>query len=141
MPDPFGNRDRMYRTGDLAKRNAAGQLLFCGRADHAIKVRGFRVELGEVEARAQAEDGVDRAALVGIPDEEVGHRLVLFVQVGAQGLDPQALKTNLAAHLPRYMLPEAILQQPALPITSTGKVDRKALLPQAKDALSPARVP
>ncbi len=126
---------RVYKTGDRVKWTEDGQLVFCGRADHAIKVRGFRVELGEVEACAQGEAGVDRAVMVGVPDEEVGHRLVLFVQPEAAGFSQDALKARLAAHLPRYMLPEVVLSEAQLPKTGTGKINRKALLPIAQSAL------
>ncbi|HEV7919678.1 MAG TPA: thioester reductase domain-containing protein [Thermoanaerobaculia bacterium] len=113
LPNPFGE-GRLYRTGDLARRLASGDLLFLGRADRQIKLRGFRIEPGEIEAAILAHAGI-RAAIV-IKREE---RLVAYV-VG---------ETELQLHdrLPEYMVPSAIVRLEALPLTSNGKVDLNAL--------------
>jgi thioester reductase-like protein len=112
-PNPFAE-GRLYRTGDLVRRLASGDLLFLGRADRQIKLRGFRIEPGEIEAAILAHPGI-RAALVVKRDE----RLVAYV-VGEAEL-------NLHDRLPEYMVPSAIVTLDALPLTSNGKVDLNAL--------------
>lgn len=112
----------VYKTGDRARRDEEGRLIFAGRNDDAFKVRGFRVELGEIEGVARKAGATDVAA-VAIPNEEAGHEIHLFV------IDeiPDLAKT-LAKHLPKYMLPASIRSIDALPRTGTGKVDRRLLI-------------
>lgn len=114
---------RVYRTGDRATRDADGRLFFRGRTDDAIKVRGYRVELGELEGVAVRADGVAEAAAIATPDDDAGHLLHLFV-VG----DVDAARAMMKAHLPKYMLPSTVVPCEALPRTANGKIDRKALL-------------
>jgi thioester reductase-like protein len=113
LPNPF-DEGRLYRTGDLARQLASGDLLFLGRADRQIKLRGFRIEPGEIEAAILAHPGM-RAAIV-IKREE---RLVAYVVGDAE--------LNLHDRLPEYMVPSAIVRLDALPLTSNGKVDLSAL--------------
>ncbi|WP_253780864.1 non-ribosomal peptide synthetase [Goodfellowiella coeruleoviolacea] len=115
---PFGVGVRMYRTGDLVRWRADGQLEYVGRVDDQVKVRGHRVELGEVEAAILAH--VD-AAVVVVRDG----RLVGYV-VGA-GVDTVALRAALATTLPEHMVPAAIVVLPRIPLTAHGKLDRRAL--------------
>ncbi|MBV9494202.1 MAG: thioester reductase domain-containing protein [Acidobacteria bacterium] len=111
--NPFGE-GRLYRTGDLVRRLASGDLLFLGRVDRQIKLRGFRIEPGEIEAAILAHPGM-RAALVMKRDE----RLVAYVVGDAE--------LQLHDRLPEYMVPSAIVRLEALPLTSNGKVDLNAL--------------
>ncbi|TVT07732.1 amino acid adenylation domain-containing protein [Amycolatopsis bartoniae] len=109
----------MYRTGDLARWNADGELLFAGRADDQVKIRGFRIEPGEVEAALTAQPDVHEAVVVAIDG-----RLIGYVVADA---DPALVRERLAAVLPEYLVPAAVLTVDALPLTGNGKVDRAAL--------------
>jgi len=123
-----GLSDLAYRTGDLVRRRPDGELEFLGRRDHQVKIRGQRVELGEIEAALQRHPAVAEAVVFAVPDEEVGAR-VRGVVVAAPGAAPTAaeLQRHCAATLPRYMVPETIDFMSHLPRTSSGKVDRRAL--------------
>jgi amino acid adenylation domain-containing protein len=120
--------ERVYRTGDLVRLDAAGDYWFIGRKDHMVKSRGYRIELGEIEQALFAHERVREAAVIAIPDEEIGARLLAFVapQAGTK-LAEAELQSWLASRVPRYMVPESILVQTELPQTSTGKTDRQAL--------------
>jgi amino acid adenylation domain-containing protein len=125
--EPDGSR--WYRTGDLVETGPRGEYRFRGRRDHQVKVRGYRVELGEVESAIHADDRVGEACVVAVADDRLGHDLVAFV-VPAAGvaLEPVEVKRIVAARLPRYMVPARVhVQAEPLPSTSTGKVDRAAL--------------
>ncbi|MFF5499998.1 amino acid adenylation domain-containing protein [Streptomyces aquilus] len=122
---PFGEGGgRMYRSGDLARWTADGQLEFVGRADAQVKLRGFRVELGEVEAVLATHPGVERAVAV-VRDG----RLVGYV-VG--GVVAEEVRAGAAVRLPEYMVPSVVVVLDAFPLTVNGKVDRAALpVPEA----------
>jgi amino acid adenylation domain-containing protein len=127
LTEPDGSR--WYRTGDLVETGPEGEYRFRGRRDHQVKVRGYRVELGEVESAIHADDRVGEACVVAVADDRLGHGLVAFVVPAAgAALEPVEVKRIVAARLPRYMVPATVhvLAEP-LPITSTGKVDRTAL--------------
>ncbi|MCA1726892.1 MAG: amino acid adenylation domain-containing protein [Actinobacteria bacterium] len=133
VPDPLGRyADRCYRTGDLVVLQDDGGFRFLGRRDHQIKTRGYRVELGEVEAAVYAHDAVREAVVVAVPDERIGHALVAFVVTheGAE-LSPAALKKHVSERLPRYMVPGTVRFSDELPKTSTGKIDRQSLTKEA----------
>ncbi len=122
VPDPFAERggERLYRTGDLVRYRLAGDLLFLGRIDHQVKVRGFRVELGEIEAALGEHEAVRRAVVV-LRDS----RLVAYVES-----DPAAaagLGEWLRARLPEPLVPSGFVALEALPLTPSGKIDRNAL--------------
>jgi amino acid adenylation domain-containing protein/non-ribosomal peptide synthase protein (TIGR01720 family) len=136
VPDPWSPRPgfRAYRTGDLAVRRADGTLDFLGRIDHQVKVRGFRIELGEVEAALRSLPAV-RQAVVAAPEQEPGQRrLVAYVVPRAEAdgsTRPEALRQALAERVPEHLVPTAWVLLEALPINSSGKVDRAALPPVA----------
>ncbi|WP_427185159.1 amino acid adenylation domain-containing protein [Bordetella bronchialis] len=128
VADPHGPPGaRLYRTGDLAAWRADGQIVYHGRTDHQIKIRGLRVELGEVEACLLMHPDVAAAVAVA----HAGHaatRLVAYVTPAARRApDVGALREALAARLPDYMVPAAIVVLPSLPLNANGKLDRKAL--------------
>ncbi|MGW6905407.1 amino acid adenylation domain-containing protein [Streptomyces sp. NPDC054940] len=141
VADPFGPPgSRLYRTGDLARLRADGTVEFLGRADDQVKIRGFRVEPGEIEAAARALPGVGRAAVVVREDGAAPRRLVAYVVGGAAEaaqeaqsaspsptLDPVTLRRALAERLPAHLVPSAVVVLDALPLTPSGKLDRRAL--------------
>ncbi|WP_329542010.1 non-ribosomal peptide synthase/polyketide synthase [Streptomyces sp. NBC_01358] len=127
VADPFGAPGtRMYRTGDLVRWSSAGLVEFIGRADSQVKVRGFRIELTEIEAAFTASGSVKQVAVVVRQDRPGDKRLVAYV-VPAASYAPQELRAQLARTLPDYMVPQVVLELDALPLTSVGKLDRKAL--------------
>ena len=122
--------DPAFRTGDLVRRLPDGNYEFLGRRDHQVKSRGYRVELGEVEVALTTHPHVQQAAVVAVPDEQIGSRLIGFAGVDAN-VDELELKRHCAQTLPRYMVPVSIFVEQALPQTSTGKIDREALKARA----------
>lgn len=128
VADPFGAPgSRLYRTGDLVRWNLDGQLEYQGRCDHQLKIRGLRVELGEIEAELLRQPEVKEAAVVG--DHRHGEtRLVGYVCLHQTApVTAEVLRQRLAKTLPDYMVPSLILALEALPLNANGKLDRKAL--------------
>ncbi|MFJ9419578.1 amino acid adenylation domain-containing protein, partial [Streptomyces sp. NPDC101227] len=129
VADPFGAPGtRMYRTGDLVRWTAAGMLEFLGRGDDQVKVRGFRIEPGEIEAALAAHPDVARAVVVATAGRNGAKQLAGYAvpRPGAT-LDAAALRAHLSATLPDHMVPARYAVLDALPLTPNGKVDRRAL--------------
>jgi amino acid adenylation domain-containing protein len=126
VPDPFGGEAgaRMYRTGDRARWRADGTLEYLGRLDAQVKVRGFRVEPGEVEAALLRHPGVRECAVLAVGDDAGERRLVAWV---AGGADADALRAHLRGALPEHMVPWAFVPVASLPLSANGKLDRRAL--------------
>lgn len=129
VPDPrdASGTARLYRTGDLARVDADGRFHFLGRADSQIKSRGYRIELGEVESALSAVAGVRECAVVGVEGESFEGVTIGAAYVGDEELRPAALRRELAAVLPSYMLPAHWLSLDVLPKNQNGKIDRPEL--------------
>jgi len=131
VPDPFGGSfdvpgGRLYRTGDRVRWLAGGNLDFLGRLDGQIKLRGFRIETGEIEAAAAAFPGVEQAVVL-LHEGSPGPRLVMYL-VSSQTRDTAAVRAFLRGRLPEPMIPAAFVWLDALPLTVNGKLDRRALV-------------
>ncbi|WP_327003780.1 amino acid adenylation domain-containing protein [Dactylosporangium sp. NBC_01737] len=130
LPDPFAGRRgaRMYRSGDLAVRRADGELVYLGRGDDQVKVRGHRIELGEVQAALSALDDVARAAVV-LERDRVGAATLAGYAVPAGDAQPTGtgIRRALLRTLPEWMVPASVTVLDELPLTRNGKLDRKAL--------------
>jgi len=143
LPHPFRDQPgaRLYRTGDLVRWRPDGTLEFLGRRDDQVKLRGFRVEPGEVEAALRRHPQVRDAVVVVREDAAGGRRLVAYVVPGPGAAPAEAaLRPFLGQTLPEYMVPATVVLLDALPRTPAGKVDRQALPPPAAPPGEPASV-
>lgn len=130
VADPFSPGARLYRTGDLGRVLEDGRLECLGRVDHQVKIRGFRVELGEIESALRRAEGVQEAVVVADRPGGPDARLVAYWVGPARR---EALHDAARARLPSYMVPSAYVQLPSFPLTTSGKIDRKALpAPEAR---------
>src|SRR6185436_6767790 len=129
IPDPFGDGERLYLTGDLARRLPGGEIEYLGRIDHQVKIRGMRIEPGEIEAVLLAHPRLREAAVVvhegppGTPEK----RLVACFSAEEPAPDARELRGLLARTLPETMIPAAFVRLPELPRLATSKIDRRAL--------------
>ncbi|HET9985575.1 MAG TPA: amino acid adenylation domain-containing protein, partial [Longimicrobiales bacterium] len=129
VPDPFGGEPgaRLYRTGDLARWRADGTIEFLGRLDDQVKIRGHRVEIGEVEAALLQHPKVTAAVVAARADASRGARLVAYVVAAAERPSVKELQAFVGEKLPDAMVPSAVVFLSELPLSSNGKVDRRAL--------------
>ncbi|HEX4885769.1 MAG TPA: amino acid adenylation domain-containing protein, partial [Casimicrobiaceae bacterium] len=126
VDNPAAPGERIYRTGDVARWLPDGNVEYLGREDHQVKIRGLRIELGEIENTLRDHPGIaDCAVVVRQPSETVAIIVAYIVCRGAP--DVEALKAHLRRHLPEYMVPNRFERLDALPLTPSGKTDRKAL--------------
>ena len=140
VPNPFSKTsgERLYRTGDLVRYQENGNLEFLGRLDDQVKIQGYRIEPGEIEAAVLDYPGVTQAAVITREDKPGNVRLVGYV-AGSERLDVDRLRSHLQQRVPEYMVPAALLQLDTMPLTTNGKVDRKALIElESKEAMEEA---
>ena len=135
-PDPLGAGERRYRTGDLVRFTPAGELEFIGRIDHQVKLRGFRIELGEIEATLTQHPSVREAVVLTVEDTPGDARLVAYAVLDP-GVNKSSITNALRSHaqslLPGYMVPATFVFLSELPRTTSGKIDRRALLLQRRE--------
>jgi aryl carrier-like protein len=132
VPDPFSDTPgaRLYRTGDLARQCPDGEIEFLGRIDHQVKIRGVRVELGEIEATLREHPAVQDAVVIAVPGDRRADDMRLVAYVVPRGArEPQSreLRAYLARRLPEAMIPAGLVTLAALPLSPNGKIDRRAL--------------
>ncbi|MGY4298827.1 amino acid adenylation domain-containing protein/FkbM family methyltransferase [Bradyrhizobium sp. i1.4.4] len=131
LPDTIDSSagSRMYRTGDLGRVRSDGMIEFLGRSDEQVKFRGYRIELGDIESNALALPGIKQAAAKLWRGEDDEYLALYLVHENASGADPREIRQQLRELLPAHMIPSinAIVLLPALPVTTTGKLDRQAL--------------
>jgi non-ribosomal peptide synthetase component F len=140
VPDPYAEGEaedskrtgeRMYRSGDWGRWRRDGTIEFVGRNDWRVKIRGFRVELGEIEARLMEHEGVEKAVVVVKEDTQGEKRLVAYYTAAGgeatESASAEVLRVYVSAKLPEYMVPEAYVRLERMPLKPNGKLDRKAL--------------
>ena len=126
IANPYRPEERLYRSGDLARHLRDGHMVYIGRIDDQVQIRGFRVELGEITTRLLQHPDVAGAEVVARPLQGDALELVAYV-VAKGGVDAPGLRRHLVEALPEYMVPAAFVMLPVLPLTANGKVDRRAL--------------
>ncbi|WP_315780251.1 MULTISPECIES: amino acid adenylation domain-containing protein [unclassified Bradyrhizobium] len=141
VADPFSAHDRarMYRTGDLVKLNRDGRLSFLGRRDGQIKIRGYRVEPGEIEVVLAAHPDIADCAVTAEPDESGRGQLAAYVVPRSASLTLHAMRDWLRPRLPDYMMPTRFLRLDMLPLSGNGKIDRAALALLGRPFAPPAQ--
>ena len=129
VPDPFSvdARARLYLTGDRGRFRADGMIDYLGRSDDQVKIKGYRVEVAEIEVVLRSLEGIAAAAVIAVGESTDTRRLVAYVVPSEPGASADAIRTAVAALLPDYMVPSTVVLVDGLPISANGKVDRRAL--------------
>ncbi|MGD6900410.1 amino acid adenylation domain-containing protein [Bacillus infantis] len=127
IPSPYGNGERLYKTGDLASYNEDGSIHFHGRVDGQVKINGFRIEVGEIEATIEEEQDVKKAVVLLKKEKNLPARLFAFI-AAPNDFSVNELKRKLISRLPHYMVPSSYIVLPELPLTPNGKINTKHLL-------------
>ena len=125
LPDPYMPGERIYKTGDLTRWFAQGDIEYLGRLDHQLKIRGFRVELGEIENRLVQHKAIREAVVTGM--EYAGQKHLCAYYVAEREITARDLRAHIQKKLPEYMVPSFFVWMSALPVSANGKIDRKAL--------------
>ncbi|MEO8494647.1 MAG: phosphopantetheine-binding protein [Planctomycetota bacterium] len=133
---------RLYRTGDVARYRADGTIEFLGRCDNQVKIRGQRVELGEIEAALMRHRAVSQCAVIVRADDDGDKRLIGYIVLADAAVAPDELRRHLSERLPNFMVPSHLVILDALPLTPHGKVGRASLpVPEARDLMAAAVAP
>lgn len=133
LSDPFEQAGRVYRTGDLVWRTSTGAIVFIGRMDFQIKIRGFRVELGEIESRISKIPGIKEVIVTSQKDKAGSLYIAAYYTVehqaskAGEGIEPQQIREQLKEKMPDYMIPTRMMRMESLPLNLNGKVDRRSL--------------
>ncbi len=127
LPSPFRDGERIYRTGDLGRWNLEGEIEFLGRSDQQVKVRGYRIETGEIESRLNDLAEINDSVVIAKKSADQGAFLVAFVIANSDNLDTQKVVSELQKNLPNYMIPYTVIEVESFPLTPNNKVDRKSL--------------
>ncbi|MED1944045.1 MULTISPECIES: tyrocidine non-ribosomal peptide synthetase TycB [Brevibacillus] len=133
VANPFEPKERMYKTGDLVKWRTDGTIEYVGRADEQVKVRGYRIEIGEIESAILAYENIDQAVVVARDDGSAAGQYLCAYLVAASEVSIAELRRHLAKELPAYMVPSFFIQLDKMPLTPNDKVDRKALPKPSQD--------
>ncbi|MEV6069871.1 amino acid adenylation domain-containing protein [Nocardia sp. NPDC052001] len=141
IADPFTPGARLYRTGDLARRNLAGAIEFAGRADDQVKVRGYRIEPGEVQAALTTHPEIRDCVVTVVGNAVTGPMLAAYVVPESNALEPDSVRAHAAKTLPEYMVPTAYALIDAIPLTQHGKLDHRALPEPVRLTTRPYRDP
>lgn len=126
VADPFVPGERMYLTGDVARWRSDGAVVYLGRSDHQVKIRGLRIELGEIEA-ALMSSAMVRLGNVIVHEDTSGYKRLVAYVVPDSNYDAASLRAHMLTQVPEYMVPQAFVTLEQLPVTSNGKLDRRAL--------------
>ncbi|MGW7417952.1 amino acid adenylation domain-containing protein, partial [Streptomyces sp. NPDC054863] len=136
VADPFGSGERLYRTGDVVRWRADGTMDYLRRADNQVKIRGFRIEIGEIEAALTSLDGVTDAAVVVHETRGARHLVAYVVSERGREAGVTEWRDALSARLPSYEVPSWFIPMDSLPLSNSGKIDRRALPAPQVDQLS-----
>ena len=145
VPDPFSPEAgaRLFRTGDIGRYLPDGNVEYHGRRDHQVKVRGFRIELGEIETQLESHSHVHQAVVVASDNERGDRQLLAYIIAAGEAPSEKELRAHLRRKLPDYMIPAAFAFLDSLPLTPSGKIDRRALpaRPGTRPDLEEAHIP
>lgn len=134
VPNPFVAGDTIYRTGDMAKWTSDGDIEFLGRSDFQVKVRGYRIELSEIEEKLRECEGVLECVVI-VNADKLGYNRLIAYYTSSIELDVKLLRKQLSEELPDYMIPDIFVRIPAIPLTPNNKTDRKRL-PNVEDIVN-----
>ncbi|NUF07907.1 AMP-binding protein, partial [Bacillus sp. SPB7] len=123
---PFIPGEKLYRTGDLARWLPEGNIEYLGRIDHQVKIRGYRIEIGEIETALLNMEAVQEAIVVAHENDN-GDKALCAYYVASESFAVSEMKEKLSVQMPSYMIPSYFIQLEKMPLTSNGKIDRKAL--------------
>lgn len=127
IKNPFNYKEKLYKTGDVVRYLPDGNLEFAGRADNQVKIRGYRIELGEIEAALNRLKYIKECSVQVYEDENTNKRLIAYIVFGQEKLESQEVKDELKKYLPDYMIPVQYIVLEGLPLTNSGKIDKKSL--------------